>query len=268
MEPSPDIATTFALKGRVAVITGAASGLGQETARVFSLAGATLVLADVNAAGLEATADMVREAGGTATPRIVNIANRDEVEALADDVVREHGRLDRWINCAGLSLIAPILSTAQAEAEKIIDVNMMGTYWGCAAAGRVMKNLGGGAIVNISSGGGDLPVPSLSVYGMTKAAVNLLTKTCAKEFGPFGIRVNAVAPGWIETPMGSNLYRDASGQVVPEVRDRVRREQAATSPLGINGEPSDIAFAILYLATDASRFVTGQVLHVNGGRSM
>lgn len=103
---------------------------------------------------------------------------------------------------------------------------------------------------------------------MTKAAVNSLTWTSAAEFGPLGIRVNAIAPGWIETPMSRDLFKDKTGKINPQLRDRVRKVMAAQSPLGILGRPADIAFAILFLASDASRFVTGQILAVNGGESM
>jgi 3-oxoacyl-[acyl-carrier protein] reductase len=145
---------------------------------------------------------------------------------------------------------------------------MMGPYWGSVAAARIMRERGGGAIVNLSSGGGSKPLPGIGLYGMTKAAVNSLTWTSAAEFGPFGIRVNAVAPGWIETPMSRDLFRDASGAISLELQERVRADMAAKSPLGMLGRPSDIAFALLFLASDASRFVTGQILAVNGGESM
>jgi 3-oxoacyl-[acyl-carrier protein] reductase len=138
---------------------------------------------------------------------------------------------------------------------------MMAPYWGCIAAGQTMRERDGGTIVNISSGGGAKPLPGITVYGMTKAAVNSLTWTAAAEFGPFNIRVNATAPG---------LDRNADGPRPIPRRDRRDKSRArrAGSPLGILGELSDIAFALLYLASDASRFVTGQVLAVNGGDSM
>ena len=170
-----------------------------------------------------------------------------------------------WINSAGITLWAAVMDASKEAAEKVISVNMMGTYWGCAAAGRVMKELGGGAIVNVSSTGGDSPVPGLSVYGMTKAAVNQLTRVCAKEFGPFGVRVNAVVPGWIDTPINTSMYRDPSGEVDPALRENVMEKMAAISPLGMTGQAIDVALALLYLASDASRFVTGHLLRVSGG---
>jgi 3-oxoacyl-[acyl-carrier protein] reductase len=262
----PKIANAFSLEGKVVVITGAASGLGHEAARVFALAGAHTVLADINAAGLEATAAKVREAGGVAFIRRANVANRDEVETLADAAVRECGRLDSWINSAGITLWAGVMEASQEAADRVIAVNMMGTYWSCAAAGRVMKQLGaGGTIVNVFSTAGDSPVPTLSVYGMTKAAVNQLTRVCAKEFGSFGVRVNAVVPGWIDTPINTSMYLDSSGVVDMERREKVMQQMATLSPLGLTGQAFDIGLALLYLASDASRFVTGHLLRVSGG---
>jgi 3-oxoacyl-[acyl-carrier protein] reductase len=130
-----------------------------------------------------------------------------------------------------------------------------------------MRALGGGSIVNVSSGGGSTPVPGVSIYGMTKAAVNSLTWTSAAELGPYGIRVNAVSPGWIETPMSRQMYCDEAGNADPARRQALIDHMKRVSPLGIIGEPSDIAFALLYFASDASRFVTGQVLNVTGGAS-
>jgi 3-oxoacyl-[acyl-carrier protein] reductase len=262
-----ELAEVFRLDGKVVVITGAGSGLGQEASRVFALAGARLVLVDINEAGLAETAKLI---AGEAKPSLhrVDVADRSAVEALADRVLAETGKLDVWVNAAGLSYLHGLADADAAKAEKIIAVNMMGPYWGCVAAARVMREMGGGSIVNLSSGGGAKPVPGLAIYGMTKAAVNSLTWTSAAELGPFGIRVNAIAPGWIETPMGSDLFRDTSGKIDADRRDQVRRSMAEQSPMGILGRPSDIAYALLYLASNASRFVTGQILTVNGGESM
>ncbi|MEO6716913.1 MAG: SDR family oxidoreductase [Novosphingobium sp.] len=268
MEWNSELGDAFTLKERVVVITGAGSGLGQEAARIFARAGAHLVLADIDEAGLAATAELVGTSPTPATWRRVDVSQRDEVEALADAVVADKGRLDVWINGAGVSFLHSLLETDPARAAQVIAINMMGPYWGCVAAARVMRERGGGSIVNISSGGGSKPLPGIGIYGMTKAAVNSLTWTSAAEFGPMGIRVNAVAPGWIETPMSRDLFRDETGQISAALQEKVRRDMAAGSPLGILGTPSDIAFALLYLASDASRFITGQILAVNGGESM
>lgn len=266
MDFAPELARAYSLTNKVAVITGAGSGLGQETARLFSLAGAKVIIADVDAQGMAATRALLGE--GRHLVRKTDVARREEVEALADWTVAEAGRLDIWVNGAGVSFLHRLLDTDPAQAERTVAINMMGCYWGCVAAGRVMSAAGGGAIVNISSGGGSKPLPGIGIYGMTKAAVNSLTWTSAAEFGRLGIRVNAVAPGWIETPMSRDLFRDETGRITPERQEQVRAEMAARSALGKLGTPSDIGHALLFLASDASRFVTGQILAVNGGESM
>jgi 3-oxoacyl-[acyl-carrier protein] reductase len=268
MSLQAEVAEAFSVVGKVVVLTGAGSGLGREAALIFAKAGARVVLSDIDETGLAETKDLLGPADCPPLIRSVDVAAREQVEALADWAVQQTGQLDVWLNCAGVSYLHSLLDTDPQRAQRVIAINMMGPYWGCMAAGRVMGKRGGGAIVNISSGGGAKPLPGIAVYGMTKAAVNSLTWTSAAELGPLGVRVNAVAPGWIETPMSRDLFRDASGQIDPELRDRVRREMAAKSPLQTLGKPSDVAFALLYLASDASRFVTGQILAVNGGESM
>jgi 3-oxoacyl-[acyl-carrier protein] reductase len=124
---------------------------------------------------------------------------------------------------------------------------------------------GRGSIINIASAGGDVPAPTLSVYGMTKAAVMHLTKTAAAELGPRGIRVNAVAPGFIETPMTSPQFTEADGTVDPARRAQVLAVKSSSSPLAMTGDTTDITYAMLYLASDASRFMTGQTMRPNGG---
>ncbi len=266
MKLSPEMLSALALENKVAVVTGAGSGLGQETARILSLAGARVVLVDVNEEGLVKTAASL---GCSNSLRYeVDVSLRDQVEALADRALAQTGRLDVWVNCAGVPYLHPLLETDPDKAARVVAVNMMGTYWCCAAAGRVMSKNGGGSIVNISSGGGAAPAPGVAIYAMTKAAVNSLTWTSAAELGPRGVRVNAVSPGWIETPMSSSMYRDGRGEVDPALRSALIEQMVRMSPLGRVGKTSDIAHAVLYLASDASGFVTGQILSVNGGASM
>lgn len=263
----PAIAEAFSLADRVAVVTGAASGLGQESACVLAQAGAHVVLADVNEAGLAQTAAMIAEFGGTATVRPTDVSQRAQVDLLADVTLCERERLDVWVNIAGILLFGPILETQEADFDRLFGVNLKGTYWGCAAAARAMTGRGG-SIINFASAAADMPAPGLSLYSMSKAAVNMLTRDAAMEFGALGCRVNSVAPGFVDTPMVQYRYLTAEGEVDPEQREQILRSREQGSPLGILGEPRDIALAVLYLASDASRFVTGQVLRPNGGAAM
>jgi 3-oxoacyl-[acyl-carrier protein] reductase len=259
-----DLAREFDLSGRVAVVTGAASGIGREAARVLAQAGARLVIADIDADGLAETVASIEALGGTAIPRRTDVSSRQDVEALADTAVLA-GEVHAWVNVAGILAGRPILEQEETELDRVLAINLKGAYWGCAAAARVMKPHGGGAIVNIASAGGDMPVPGFSVYAISKGGVNMLTRTAAAEFGPLGIRVNSVAPGYIETPMVSYAYRNPDGSVDEARRDDMRRRRSEGTPLGLVGRPRDIALAILYLVSDATRFMTGQVLRPNGG---
>jgi len=258
----------FSLTGRVAVVTGAASGIGREAAVVLAEAGADLVLADRETAGLAATARRIRESGRAALVRPADVTDRAQVDDLAEAAVAEFGRLDVWANVAGIIRYFEITEADEADVRAVTDVNLFGTYWGVAAAGRRMAALGRGSIVNIASTGGEIGTPRLSVYGMGKAAVMHLTKTAAAEFGPSGVRVNAVAPGFVDTPMTTSSFVDETGGVDQEARDGLFAERARIAALRTTGTPRDIALAVLYLASDASSFMTGQTLRPNGGTTM
>ncbi len=267
MPLAKEIEEQFSLTGKVAVITGAGSGIGQGAARIMALAGAKIVAADINADGLAETCRMIRENGGEAISRVVDTAVKDEMEALADHAAAEMGGLDIWVNNAGVAPLHSIMETDPEVAQRAVAVNMLGYFWGCMAAGRVMGDRGG-SILNISSAGGSKPLPHQSIYGMTKAAVNSLTWTAATEFGPKGIRVNAIAPGWIMTPASEVLFRDEEGNIDPDKREKVMAYINGQSPLGLAGETADIGYALVYLASSAAKFVTGQIFRVNGGESM
>lgn len=265
--PERAIAQEFDLSGRTAVITGAASGIGRETARLLAEAGARTLVSDVNEGGLAETARLIGKAGRPAIMHVADVSCREHVEGLADLALAKTGRLDIWINAAGIIVHRSLLEAQEDELDRLLAINLKGVYWGCVAAGRAMKGEGG-SIINLSSSGGETAVPGLSLYSMSKAALNMLTRTVAKELGPFGIRANAIAPGWVDTPMGLHSFRDASGSIDPGKRELGLQQRAQASPLGITGTTRDIALAALYLASDASRFMTGQILRPNGGVSM
>lgn len=257
------LARQFSLKGRVAVVTGAAGGIGRQAAVTFTQAGADVVIADLDGDGLAETAAAVEAAGGRAVVVPTDVGDRAQVNALAVAAVKSFGHLDVWANVAGIIRNALIVDATPEDVEAVTRVNLWGTFWGIAAAGRAMKS--GGSIINVSSTGGEMPAPTLSIYAMTKAGVAHLTRCAAAELGPKHIRVNSVAPGFTETPMVARNWTAADGTVDDAARDELLAFRAAQSPLGATGTPEDQTWAMLYLASDASRFVTGQVLRPNGG---
>jgi 3-oxoacyl-[acyl-carrier protein] reductase len=255
----------FRLDGRVAVITGAASGIGRGAAIAFAKAGARLVLADIDEAGLEETA---KEAGGEAQCCRTDVSVRADVDRLAEGALERAGRIDVWANVAGTTTPCALFDVTEELVDRIVAINLKGVLWGCIAAARAMKEAGGGSIINISSTGAIGAPPGQIVYAMTKSGVNAITRNVAQEMGPFDIRANTVSPGWVDTPLATLRFRTEDGGIDPEMREKVLGALRASTPLGTTGEPSDIAHAMLYLASDASRFMTGQNLYVNGGSTL
>jgi 3-oxoacyl-[acyl-carrier protein] reductase len=258
-----ELVRQLSLKGRTAVVTGAAGGIGRQAALTFTQAGADVVIADVGTEGLEETAAMVEAIQGRAVVVPTDVSDRSAVNALAVAAIKARGRLDVWANVAGIIRNSMIVDASPEDVEAVTRVNLWGTYWGIAAAGRAMKQ--GGSIINVSSAGGEMPAPTLSIYAMTKAAVNHLTRCAATELGPADIRVNAIAPGFTDTPMVQRNWTRPDGSVDEEARDALLKVRSAQSPLNVTGTPEDQTWAMLYLASDASRFVTGQVIRPNGG---
>ncbi|MEX1007719.1 MAG: glucose 1-dehydrogenase [Acidimicrobiia bacterium] len=258
----------FDLDGRVAVVTGAASGIGAASARMLAAVGATVVCADVNADGAERVADAIRSDGGRATAAQCDVSVQTEVDDLVERAAADHGRVDVMANIAGIIHESLVVDTKEDDLDRVLGINLKGVFFGCQAAARVMIGQGSGSIINMSSGAIDVPAPNIVCYAMAKAAVAQLTKTLAVEVGPLGVRVNAIAPGFIITGMTSRHWRQPDGTIDEAVKEQVTMPMRERSTLGRVGEPDDIAYAVLYLACDAASFMTGQILRPNGGVAM
>ncbi|MEV7346415.1 SDR family NAD(P)-dependent oxidoreductase [Streptomyces sp. NPDC093544] len=247
----------YDLTGRTAFVTGAASGIGRASAVLLAEAGATVHCADRDAQGLHETATLIKGQGGTAHTHPLDVTDRDQLrQALASCE-----RLDVMAAVAGIMHSSPVLETRDEDLDRVLSVNFKGVLYACQEAARTMIETGTrGSIITMASGAVDTGGPGLFCYGASKAAVVQLTKTLATEIGPHGIRVNAVAPGWVRTPMTDR--HDGEAQAHTEAF------MARLAPLGRVGEPEDIAHAVLHLASDASAFTTGQILRPNGGVAM
>jgi NAD(P)-dependent dehydrogenase (short-subunit alcohol dehydrogenase family) len=250
-------ASAYDLTGRTAFVTGAASGIGRASAVLLAQAGATVHCADRDAPGLHETATRIKAEGGTAHTHPLDVTDRAQLK----QAVESCERLDVMAAVAGIMHSSTVLETRDEDLDRVLSVNFKGVLYACQeAAGLMLAQKTRGSIVTMASGAVDTGGPGLLCYGAAKAAVVQLTKTLANEVGRHGIRVNAVAPGWIRTPM--------TGRHEAEAQAQTEAQMARMSPLGRVGEPEDVAHTVLYLASDASSFTTGQILRPNGGVAM
>lgn len=249
------------LDGKVSVITGGASGIGEGTVRLFAAEGANVVIADVQDARGEKLAE---ELGPTTTYLHTDVTSEDAVAGAIDLAIRKWGRLDAMFNNAGIvGVSGPIEDTDMAAFDRSIAVLFRGVFIGVKHAARVMKAQGGGSIINTASVAGIGAVFGPHAYSACKAAVIQLSKTTAVELGPFNVRVNAICPGGIATPIfgkAMGLEGEAADASVPGMATAL----AGSQPIKRAGQPNDIAEAALWLASDASSFVTGHALVVDG----
>jgi 3-oxoacyl-[acyl-carrier protein] reductase len=258
----------FDVSDRIAVLTGAASGIGRATALVLSGAGATVVLGDIDGPGVEATVKEIDRRGGKAVGVEMDVTRRADVEALVARATTDYGRIDVMGNIAGVRSDGPIVDITDAEFDRVLDINLRGVFYGCQAALRAMIPQGSGTIINISSGIVDDPGPTMATYGMTKSAVAALTKAIAAEGAEHGIRANAIAPGVILSNFSRAHFVDDSGEIDPVRYDAYLEWASSMAPLARVGMPAEVAWMILYLISDAASFVTGQILRPNGGTAM
>ena len=248
---------SFSLQDRVAIVTGASRGIGEAIARAFVAQGARVVLAARKLDGLKAVAESL---GSAAHAFAAHTGKEPECIALVEEAIRVFGKADIVVNNAGTNPhFGPLLGTPGPAWDKTFEVNLKGYFWTSRELAKHLEKRGApGAIVNIASINGMRGAPLQGVYGMTKAAVIAMTKTLALELVPAGIRVNAIAPGLIDTRLSDALVRD----------DELAKDWLRRTPLKRVGTPDEVAGAAVYLASDASSYVTGEVLVVDGGVMM
>ncbi len=259
---------TFDLSGRIAIITGGARGLGRAGAALLGDAGAHVVIADNRADLVAETAEALRAVGLSCEAATVDVSIRADVDALVDGVVERHGQLDVMINNAGIITESGPLDVSEDELDRVHAVNFRGVVFGCQAAARAMLPRRRGSIISITSGAVDMATPFMIAYATAKAAAAQYSRSLAAEIAPHQVRVNTIAPGWTDTPMNERHVLRTDGTVDPERKAAYVGMRAKIAAMNIPGEPNDQAFAMLYLASDAAKFVTGQVLRPNGGASM
>jgi len=246
----------FDLSGRIALVTGASRGIGEAIARLLAQHGAEVVVSSRKLDSCEAVAAQIREGGGKAHALACHIGDMGQIESLYDAIAARFGRLDILVNNAATNpYYGHILDTDPGVFEKTVDVNIRGYFFMSVAAGRLMRDSGGGAIVNVASVNGVSPGPLQGIYSITKAAVINMTRAFAKECGQHNIRVNALLPGLTRTKFASALTEN----------EKARDYYLEKVPLRRVAEPSEMAGAVLFLASDASSYATGSCITVDGG---
>jgi 3(or 17)beta-hydroxysteroid dehydrogenase len=253
------------LKDKVALVTGAASGIGRATALLFAREGARVVLTDISGTG-ERVAEEIRSAGGHALFLPHDVTKEEQWQEVLRHTLEAHGPLDILVNNAGIATSCPVVDLSLAEWREQLAVNLDSVFLGLKYAVRTLRQgQRGGSIINVSSVSGLVGNPNTAAYAASKGGVRMLSKAVAMECAPDGIRVNAVFPAGVRTPIWQSApwWKGFVEQVGGE--EAAWKQLDASSPLGRMAEPEDIAEAILYLASDASRYVTGSDLVVDGG---
>jgi NAD(P)-dependent dehydrogenase (short-subunit alcohol dehydrogenase family) len=249
----------YSLEDKVAIITGASRGIGRAIAERYAQAGARVVVSSRKLPNVQEVAEGIQASGGQALAIQAHIGRTEDMQGLVAQTLDHYGRLDILVNNAATNPhFGPLLAADEGQWDKIMDTNAKGVFRACQAALPQMQTQGGGKIINIISVSGLQPTPGLGLYGVSKAAVLMLTKVLALELGPSNIQVNAIAPGVIKTRFSQLLWE------TPQISEPILKRL----PLGRFGEPDDVAQMALFLAAPASDYVTGSVFLVDGGMSI
>ncbi len=248
--------TLFDLNGKVAFVSGASRGIGEAIAKLLAQQGAHVIVSSRKLDGCQAVAEAINAAGGKATAIACHIGELEQIQSVFAQIREQLGRLDILVNNAATNpQFCHILDTDVSAFQKTVDVNIRGYFFMSVEAGKLMREHGGGSIINVASINGVTPGHFQGIYSVTKAAVINMTKAFAKECAPLGIRCNALLPGLTDTKFASALVKN----------DTIREQALQHIPLHRVADPSEMAGAVLYLASDASSYTTGVSLNVDGG---
>ncbi len=243
------------LKDKVAIVTGAGSGIGRAIAKEFAQEGANVIVADYNEETAKETVEMIKQNGGDSAVSKTDVSQKDQIEAMIKLAVETFGGLDILVNNAGVALMADLANTTDEIWQKTIDVDLKGVFLGIKAAAPEMEKRGKGKIINTASIAGLVGFQGITAYCAAKGGVVNLTRETALDLAAKKINVNAIAPGVIKTNMTTDLLKD----------EKTAQGMLAQTPIGRLGEPEDIAHLAVYLASDESDFVTGQTIAIDGG---
>lgn len=251
----------FSLEGKVALITGGSRGIGEATAVGFAKAGADVIVTSRKLEELERVAGLVEKEGRKTMALATHMGRLSQIRDLVDKVMDEFGRIDILVNNAGTSIAAPMIDIEEKAWDAVMNLNLKGVIFLSQAAARIMKENGGGTIINVASINGYKASSPTITYAISKAGIIMATMGLAKEWAQYGIRVNAIAPGPIETA----LLNASWGLLSPEDAKNAKAATAAGVPLNRIGDPKEIADTMIFLASDASSYITGQTITVDGG---
>ena len=252
------------LENKVSLITGAASGMGRAMALGFAKEGSHVVIADLNLEGANAVVEEIKQAGGSASAAALNVADPEQSKTLVQEIVSEHGTLDILVNNAGIGLIKSVEDTSPQEWDRIFNVNVKGLFFLTQAACEPMRNQGSGKIINMASIAGRRGEALVAAYCASKATVISITQSVALAMAPYGVNVNALAPGIVDTPYWKEVDKQF-GDITGKAEGETFKDAAAGIPLGRTSVPEDIVPMALFLAGSGSNYITAQTYNVEGG---
>jgi 2-deoxy-D-gluconate 3-dehydrogenase len=249
-----NVKNLLSLEGKAALVTGGGGGLGGAMALALAQAGADIVLFDLSAKPMKKCATLIENENRRCVMATGDVRRLDDIEQAVQAVVTNFGRLDIAVNSAGVNIRKPALDYTEEDWSKIIDINLKGLYFCCLKEARVMKGQGAGRIINISSLTSENGLPHRSIYGASKGGVTATSRIMAAEWAPFGITVNCIGPGHMLTPLTETYFATSVGEKI-----------LSQIPLGRFGVSDDLAGAVVFLASEASAYITGQTIYIDGG---